>query len=135
VLYRLWSIGMAASHLEVITTRGRTRKLWLWSWFMVFYGCLSTSKSICVISDVWLYMLYLLSSPYLLVIGDDRVRGTQEQMLLMQVALVKLSCGEGINRGNLCLLSLVFEISCKPLWVFLYNHLFGDYGFEHWLVI
>jgi len=29
------------------------------------------------------YMLYLLSAPYLLVIGDDRVRGTREQMLLM----------------------------------------------------
>jgi len=36
------------------------------------------------------YMLYLLSSPYLLVIGDDRGRSTREQMLLMQVALVKL---------------------------------------------
>jgi len=28
-------------------------------------------------------MLYLLSSPYLLVLGDDRVRGTREQMMLM----------------------------------------------------
>jgi len=64
-------------------------------------------------------MLYLLSSPYLLVIGDDRVRGTREQMLLMQVALVKLSCGEGIDRGTLCLFFFGFEISCKPLWVLL----------------
>ena len=54
-------------------------------------------------------MLYLLSSPYLLVIGDDRVRGTREQMLLMQVALVKLSCGERIDRENLCLFSLVLK--------------------------
>jgi len=36
-------------------------------------------------------MLYLLSSPYLFVIGDDRVRGTCEQMTLMQVVLVRLS--------------------------------------------
>jgi len=28
-------------------------------------------------------MFYLLSSPYLRVFGDDRVRGTREQMLLM----------------------------------------------------
>jgi len=28
-------------------------------------------------------MLILLSSPYLLVFGDDRVRGTREQMMLM----------------------------------------------------
>jgi len=45
-------------------------------------------------------MFYLLSSPYLRVFGDDRVRGTREQMLLMQVAQVKLSSGEGINLGN-----------------------------------
>jgi len=44
-------------------------------------------------------MFYLLSSPYLRVFGDDRVRGTREQMLLMQVALVKLSRGEGIAWG------------------------------------
>jgi len=31
-------------------------------------------------------MFYLLSLPYLRVFGDDRVRGTREQMLLMQVA-------------------------------------------------
>jgi len=44
------------------------------------------------------YMLYLLSSPYLLVIGDDRVRGTCEQVMLMHVVLVELSGGEGIAR-------------------------------------
>jgi len=27
------------------------------------------------------YVFYLLSSPYLLVIGDDRVRGRREQMM------------------------------------------------------
>ena len=46
------------------------------------------------------YMLYLLSSPYLLVIGDDRVCGTREQMLVMQVSRVKLSFGEGIDWGK-----------------------------------
>jgi len=44
-------------------------------------------------------MFYLLSSPYLRVFGDDCVCGTREQMLLMQVALVKLSCREGIAWG------------------------------------
>jgi len=53
--------------------------------------------------SVKLYMFYLLSSPYLLVFGDDRLRGIREQMVLMQVVLVKLSYGEGIARGNLML--------------------------------
>jgi len=44
-------------------------------------------------------MFYLLNSLYLRVFGNDRVRGTREQMLLMQVALVKLSCGEGMAWG------------------------------------
>ena len=30
VLYRLWPIGMAVGHLEVITRRRRTRFTWLW---------------------------------------------------------------------------------------------------------
>jgi len=30
-------------------------------------------------------MFIHLSSPYLLVFGDDRVRGTREQMMLLQV--------------------------------------------------
>jgi len=41
-------------------------------------------------------MLYLLSSPYLLVFGDDHLRDTREQMMLMQVVLVKLNHREGI---------------------------------------
>jgi len=65
-------------------------------------------------------MLYLLSSPYLLVIGDDRVRGTREQMMLIQVVLVELSCEEGIAWAfYLYIYFLFLEISCKPLWVFL----------------
>jgi len=42
-------------------------------------------------------MYYLLISPHLFVIGDDCVCGTREQMLLMHVAQVKLSRGEGID--------------------------------------
>jgi len=61
------------------------------------------------------YMLYLLSSPYLLVIGDDGVRGTREQMMLMQVVLVELSCREGIARESFIFIFIRFEISCKPI--------------------
>jgi len=42
-----------------------------------------------------------ISSPYLLMFGDDRVRGTRKQVM-MQVELVRLSCGVGIIRGSLC---------------------------------
>ncbi|QCD79235.1 hypothetical protein DEO72_LG1g2874 [Vigna unguiculata] len=35
-------------------------------------------------------------SPYLLVFGDDRVCGTCEQMMLLQVVLVRLSAEAGI---------------------------------------
>jgi len=48
---------------------------------------------ICVCSFI---CLNLLSLPYLLVFGDDRVRGTSEQLMLMQVVLVRLSHGAGI---------------------------------------
>jgi len=50
----------------------------------------------CYICVYNCYMFYLLSSPYLLVFGDDRVCGTREQMMLMQVVLVRLSHGAGI---------------------------------------
>ena len=59
---------------------------------------------ICIHVDIYvcsiIYMIYLLSSPYLRVFGDDRIRGTREQRLMMQVALVQLSRGEGFNLGN-----------------------------------
>jgi len=42
--------------------------------------------------------VYFVSSPYLLVFGDDRVRGTQEQMML-QVDLVRLSSRAGKTMG------------------------------------
>jgi len=57
---------------------------------------------------------YLLSSPYLRVCGDDRVHSTQEQMLMMQVALVQLSRGEGMDLGNFYMYLFVFENNCKP---------------------
>jgi len=61
-----------------------------------------------------LFMFYLLSSPYLRVFGDDRVL-TREQMLLMQVAQVKLRRGEGIDLGKiLCFVFCDFGIGCKP---------------------
>jgi len=66
-----------------------------------------------------LYMIYLLSSPYLRVFGDDRVRDTWEQMLLMQVAQVKLSRGEGFDLGNSYVFSIAFGNSCKPWWLIL----------------
>jgi len=51
----------------------------------------------CVVYVYALLYVILLSSPYLLVIGDDRVRDTREQMMLMQVVLVRLSLGAGIT--------------------------------------
>ena len=40
-----------------------------------------------------------ISSPYLLVFGDDRVCGTREQRMLMQVVLVMLRRGVRDNMG------------------------------------
>jgi len=45
-----------------------------------------------------------ISSPYLLVFGDDHVRGTREQRMLMQVVPVMLRYGAGNSMGDfLCL--------------------------------
>ena len=50
---------------------------------------------------VYIYVLYIccliVSSPYLLVFGDDRVRGTREQMML-QVDLVRPRTRAGLDR-------------------------------------
>jgi len=43
--------------------------------------------------------VYTVSSPYLLVFGDDRVRGTREQMIL-QVDLVRPRDGAGLVLGE-----------------------------------
>jgi len=45
---------------------------------------------------ICIYMVIPLSSPYLVVVGDDCVFGTREQMMLLQVVLVRLSYGAGI---------------------------------------
>jgi len=47
------------------------------------------------------------SSPYLLVFGNDCVLGTREQVM-MQVELVRLSCGEGMIMGSFSLCFLGF---------------------------
>ena len=61
------------------------------------YGVNVLSTYICVLyMCIPIYMFNLLSSPYLFVFGDDRVRGTREQLMLMQVVLVRLSHGVGI---------------------------------------
>jgi len=70
---------------------------------------------------VLFYMLYLLSSPYLLVIGDDRVRSTHDQMMFMQVVLMELSCEERIARESFIFTFICFEISCKPIRYLFYN--------------
>jgi len=61
---------------------------------------------IVLVIHVYVCLVYILcvstvSSPYLLVFGDDRVRGTRKQVM-MQVELVRLSCGEGLIMGILC---------------------------------
>jgi len=66
----------------------------------MFKLCIVTYGYMLVYICNFMYIFYLLSSPYLRVFSDDRVRGTREQMLLMQVAQVKLSRGEGFDLGN-----------------------------------
>ena len=46
---------------------------------------------VCVCVCVIIYVCVIVSSPYLLVFGDDRVRGTREHMML-QVDLVRHRC-------------------------------------------
>jgi len=47
-------------------------------------------------------MMYadFINSPYMLVFGDDRVRGTCKQRILMQVVPVTLRYGAGDNMGH-----------------------------------
>jgi len=54
---------------------------------------------VCVLLYKLMHMFYSVSSPYLLVFGDDRVRGTWEQSML-QVDLVRHKAGAGlVGRG------------------------------------
>jgi len=80
----------------------------------MFKSCIVTYGYMLIYIYNFMYMFYLLSSPYLCVFGDDRVCGTREQMLLMQVAQVKLSRGEGFNLGNSYVFFIAFGNSCKP---------------------
>ena len=59
----------------------------------------------------------MLSSPYLLVFDDDRVRGTRKQRMLMQVVLVMLRHGarDSMEIYYYVLLILVLEMICKLL--------------------
>jgi len=101
VLYRLWLIGMAASHLEVITRRCRTQITWLWPCDMKSNegnssGVIVWYIKISVLYMYIFYMFILLSSHYLFVISNDHVHGIRDQMMLLQVVLVRLSYGAGI---------------------------------------
>ena len=46
--------------------------------------------------------------------GDDRVRGTREQMLVMQVTLVQLSRGEGSDLGNCYMYLFILKTIVNP---------------------
>ena len=56
----------------------------------------------CIIGYLIIVMMYVvfISSPYLLVFGDDRVRGRREQRMLMQVEPVRLSHGAWEKLGS-----------------------------------
>jgi len=66
----------------------------------IYYTCICVFGTFLCISFV--------SSPYLLLFGNDCVRGTREQVM-MQVELVRLSCREGIIMGFLLLCLLVLD--------------------------
>jgi len=56
---------------------------------------------LCILTVMyWVYM-------YLFVFGDDRIRGTRGHVML-QVELVRLSCGEGMFRGTFMFTFLLF---------------------------
>ena len=55
-----------------------------------------------MVGYIFTVMMYVdcISSPYLLVFGDDRIRGTREQRMLMQVVPVMLRSGAGDSMGG-----------------------------------
>jgi len=64
--------------------------------------------------SMMMYVVFI-SSPYLLVFGDDCVRGTREQRMLMQVEPVMLSREWGVLLGELLIFTLFgFGDCCKP---------------------
>jgi len=72
-----------------------------------------------MVGYMFIIMMYVdfISSPYLLVFGDDRVRDTREQRMLMQVMLMMLRHGARDSTGiyYYVLLILVLEMICKLL--------------------
>jgi len=63
---------------------------------------------------VIMYVVFI-SSPCMFVFGDDRVRGTLEQRMLMQVGPMMLSRGEGFDSGKfLCFMYLLLETVVNP---------------------
>ena len=50
---------------------------------------------VCMYIYIYIYDCLIVSSPYLLVFGDDRVCGTREQIML-QVNLVRHKAGAGL---------------------------------------
>ena len=84
--------------------------IWLWPCGIREEFCVIDVLFLSII-HVYMCLVYFyvlsFSSPYLLVFGDDRVRGTRGQVML-QVELVRLSCGEGIIMGSLHLCFLYF---------------------------
>ena len=50
-LYRLWLIGVAARHLEILNRRYRTLLTWLWSWEELERGFLM--YLLCMVVAMW----------------------------------------------------------------------------------
>jgi len=67
-----------------------------------------------IVLYIYIYIyVYFVSSPYLLVFGDDRIRGIREQMVL-QVDLVRRRAGAGLVLGSFSQsFYIVFMISNK----------------------
>jgi len=68
---------------------------------------------VCVLLYKLMHMFYSVSSPYLLVFGDDRVRGTREPSML-QVDLVRHRAGAGLV-GRVLSQSFIFYVFLKNL--------------------
>jgi len=98
VSYEWWLIGWQQRYIETINQRCKT-------WITCWRPCEMRSKDgvpwiVCVLLYKLMHMFYSVSSPYLLVFGDDRVHGTREQSML-QVDLVRHRAGAGlVRRGH-----------------------------------
>jgi len=126
---------------------GQTLENWERDGILVL--CRNHSYMIGYLVIVMMYVDFI-SSPYLLVFGDDRVHGTREQRMLMQVELVTLSYGEGISGVfNICifyfwkwnvnsfetfildydiLVILNFGFHYIHLWKFKFSRILGKWG-------